>query len=119
MKLSICKHTSLYLIVFAFLISLIPATIVAAGNDSKVVAESSDVQLIEGKIKQFNLEQQSILLQLNNGEKSTILLDWNTVLVGYTSPKEIEKGDKVKIWHSTGSDTPTAVKIEKKLTVGC
>lgn len=119
MKLSSRKNILLFLILSVFLISSIPVNLMAARSDNSFVGESSEVQLIEGTIKQFDPEKQTIVLQLNNGEKLTILVNWNTVLVGYTSPKEIEKGNKVKIWHSAASDTPKAVKIEKKLLVGC
>jgi hypothetical protein len=56
---------------------------------------------------------------LKSGEKVTITLDWNTALVGYSSPNDIEKGHKVKIWYSNNSNNSTAVKVEKKLMVGC
>ena len=56
---------------------------------------------------------------MKNGAKLTILIDWNTSLVGYDSPQEIEKKQQVKIWYSGDSQQPTAVKIEKKLMVGC
>ena len=83
------------------------------------VSQSSDIQIVEGKIKRFNPEEQSLVLQMKNGEKLTILIDWNTSLVGYDSPQEIEKKQKVKIWYSGNNQLPTAVKIEKKLMVGC
>ncbi len=86
---------------------------------TKSIDTSSEVLLVEGKVKQFNTESQTILLQLKDGEKITILVDWNTTLVGYTSSTEIEKGNKVKIWQSTTDGTATAVKIEKKLMVVC
>ena len=113
------KNMAFSFMFFAFLILLIPGNIIAAGSDKAGFSENTDIQLIEGKIKQYNHEKQTILLQLKNGDKVTILLDWNTTLVGYTSPDEIEKGNKVKIWHPAGNGIPTAVKIEKKLIVGC
>ncbi len=113
------KNMAVSFMFFAFLIFFVPGNVIAAGSDNTGISESTEIQLIEGKVKQYNPEKQSILLQLKNGEKITILLDWNTALVGYASPKEIEKGNKVKIWHPAGTGTPTAVKIEKKLIVGC
>ncbi len=112
-------NISVILTFLALLIVCIPGQSIAVENNTKSIDTSSEVLLVEGKVKQFNTESQTILLQLKDGEKITILVDWNTTLVGYTSSTEIEKGNKVKIWQSTTDGTATAVKIEKKLMVVC
>jgi hypothetical protein len=113
------RSITMCLAFFAALFLLIPCNSIATETDNVGVTASVNTQLSEGKVKRFNPEKQAVLLQLKNGEKITILLDLNTALVGYASPKEIEKGNKVKIWHSGNGKTLTAVKIEKKLMVGC
>lgn len=107
------------IIVLSLLLAFIPLHAFAATPDDLVTSEATDVMLTEGKVKRYNQETQTVLLQLKNGEKVSIVLDWNTALVGYSSPKEIEKGNKVKIWHSNNGQQSTAIKIEKKLIVGC
>lgn len=113
------KSTTSLLTLFALLLVFIPGSSIAAETDSANVIKKSNILMVEGKIKRFNSDSQTVLLQLKTGEKLSILIDWNTALVGYASPSEIEKGNKVKIWHSTGNNTTTAIKIEKKLMVGC
>ena len=107
------------IIVLSILLSLVPLHSFAGTSADPVMSEATDVILTEGKVKRYNQDTQTILLQLKNGEKVTISVDWNTALVGYSSPNEIEKGHKVKIWHSQNNENAKAVKIEKKLMVGC
>lgn len=107
------------IIVLSLLLALAPSHSFASTSANSVISEATDVTLAEGKVRRYNQETQTILLQLKNGKKVTISLDWNTALVGYASPNEIEKGHKVKIWYSNNSNNSTAVKIEKKLMVGC
>jgi len=113
------KRTSLFFVLFTAILLCFSASSFGAGVPMDGVSQSSDLQLVEGKIKRYNPEEQSLVLQMKNGEKLTILIDWNTSLVGYDSPQEIEKKQQVKIWYSGDSQQPTAVKIEKKLMVGC
>lgn len=113
------KTIPLVLVLFGVLLFLIPGNSFSAEENNNKVTENGDSLLVEGKIKRFNQEQQSVVLQVKKDEKMTILWDWNTTLVGYASPQEIEKGQKVKIWYSSNNQKLTAVKIEKKLIVGC
>ncbi|MEA3469873.1 MAG: hypothetical protein U9R57_16855 [Thermodesulfobacteriota bacterium] len=113
------KMITRFLVLFSVLLFLIPGYSFATAENSEEVTKNADTLLVEGKIKRFNQEQQSIVLQVKKGKKMTILWDWNTTLVGYSSPQEIEKGQKVKIWYSSNDQKLTAVKIEKKLVVGC
>lgn len=113
------KTITLFLVLFGVLLFLIPENLLATAKTNEGVTENTVTQLVEGKIKRFNQEQQSVVLQVKKDEKMTILWDWNTTLVGYASPQEIEKGQKVKIWYSSNNQKLTAVKIEKKLIVGC
>jgi len=107
------------IIVLSLLLALAPFHSFASTSADQVISETTDVTLSEGKVKRYNEDTQTILLQLKSGEKVTITLDWNTALVGYSSPNDIEKGHKVKIWYSNNSNNSTAVKVEKKLMVGC
>lgn len=113
------KFIALCLIIIATLCISIPGNSIATESSNETVTESTATVINEGKVKRFDQQTQSVLLQLKNGEKITILLDWNTSLVGYGSPKEIEKGNKVRVWHSADNLQAPAVKIEKKLMVGC
>jgi hypothetical protein len=107
------------IIVFSLLLAFAPFYSFASTSTDAVMSESTDVTLTEGKVKRYNQETQILVLQSKNGEKITIALDWNTILIGYSTPNEIEKGHKVKIWHSNNTNNTTAVKIEKKLILGC
>lgn len=113
------KMTALFFVLLGVLLFLIPGNSFAAAENSEEVTENAATLLVEGKIRRFNQEQQNVVLQVKKGEKMTILWDWDTTLVGYSSPQEIEKGQKVKIWYSSNDQKLTAVKIEKKLVVGC
>lgn len=113
------KTVSLFLLLFAVLLFMVPGSSFAAAENNTEISESTNVQLAEGVVKRFSQDQQSLVLQLKNREKITIQLDWNTSLVGYSSPQEIEKQHKVKVWYSSDGQQMTAVKIEKKLMVGC
>lgn len=108
-----------FLVLFTALLLTFSSNSFATGEPMEGFSQNTEIQLVEGKIKRFNPEDQSLVLQMKNGEKLMIMLDWNTSLVGYDSPQEIEKKQKVKIWYSGTSPQCTAVKIEKKLTVGC
>ncbi len=107
------------LTIIAAIYITLPGNAIATESNTDTVTESAAIIVTEGKVKRFNQETQSLLLQLKDGKKMTILLDWNTSLVGYGSPEEIKKGNKVKIWHSANDLHTPAVKIEKKLIVGC
>ncbi len=118
MKTSI--HTTAYLFAALFLIfSLITPSLSLAKDDDTGVTTNQDIQLTEGKIKKFDPKNQVVTVQVNKGGKVTISVDWNTALVGYSSLEEIKKGQRVKVWHVVKEDTPTAVKMEKKLEGGC
>ncbi len=90
-----------------------------AAEDNNGMSLSQDVVVVEGKVKNFKKEKQTLMLKTNKGEKMDILFDWNTALVGYSSLQEIKKGQGVKIWYTVQGKKNTAVKIEKKLDVGC
>ncbi|HID01608.1 MAG TPA: hypothetical protein EYP18_00135 [Desulfobacterales bacterium] len=108
------------IIIFSLLLALIPIHAFAAAPTESITSEDTAiVTLTEGKVKRYNQDTQTVLLQLKSGEKISIEIDWNTALVGYSSPNDIEKGQKVKIWHSNTDDKTKAVKIEKKLMLGC
>ncbi len=96
-----------------------PSAGFSVDNTESTVSAVSGLVLIEGKVRRFDPEKQSLQLQLKGGDKITVQIDWSTALVGYSSPTEIEKGNKVKIWYHDAASGSTAVKIEKKLTVGC
>jgi len=49
----------------------------------------------------------------------SVAIDVNTALVGYSSLQEIEKDQGVKIWYSVEADKKIAIKIERKIEVGC
>lgn len=113
------KTITLCLTLIAAICIIIPGNSIATESTYDTVTESTAIIVTEGKVKRFNQQTQTLLLQLKNGEKITVLLDWNTSLLGYDSPKEIKKGNKVKIWHSANDQQTPAVKIEKKLMLGC
>lgn len=113
------KMITPFLVLFTALLLCFSSNSFATGEPMDGVSQTADIQLVEGKIKRFNPEEQTLILQMKNGDKLTIILDWNTSLVGYSSPQEIEKKQKVKIWYSGTGAHNTAVKIEKKLMVGC
>lgn len=115
---SIMKKNS-NVIVLSLFLALAPFHSFASTSADSVMSEVTDNTLIEGKVRRYNQDTQTIRFQLKSGEKITITLDWNTILVGYSSPNEIKKGHKLKIWYSNSNDSKTAVKIEKKLRVGC
>lgn len=119
MKAKTLQTITLSFAFFATLLFLVPVTSFAATDNSTEITENADVQLVEGKIKRYNQEQQIVLLQLRSGDRITVYVDWNTSLIGYSSPQEIEKKHKVKIWYSDNGQQLMAVKIEKKLMVGC
>ena len=87
--------------------------------------ESSDMSLIqkvlfvEGTIRKFSRKQQTLKIKTSQKEKMDILVHWKTTLVGYSSLHEIKRGHGVKIWYTVEKDKNRAVKIEKKLEVGC
>ena len=88
-------------------------------TDTELLENDATITLFEGKIKRYNEDTHTILLKLKDGEKISISLDWNTSLIGYESPEEIKRGQKVKIWYSNTTQQPTAIKIEKKMILGC
>ncbi len=113
------KNESIFFAILALFIILIPNTVLSSEPKDISVSTESGLVLVEGKVRRFNSDEQTLQLQIKNGEKITIKIDWSTELVGYSSPAKIEKGNKVKIWYQPNSTSTTAVKIEKKLMLGC
>lgn len=96
----------------------IPSLSVAV-TDATAVDATQAILTAQGKVKSFDLENQVILIKTSKGEKVSIALNGETALVGYTSLQEIKSKHGVKIWYAVEQDKKVAVKIEKKLEVGC
>ncbi len=90
-----------------------------AAADTESVATTQASLMAQGKVKRFSLEDQVILLKTSKGEKVSIALSGDTALVGYASLDEIKSKHRVKIWYVVELDKKIAVKIEKKIEVGC
>lgn len=90
-----------------------------AAEENNDMSLRQNVEVAQGKIKNFNKEKQMLVLKTSKGEKLDIQFDWNTALVGFSSLQEIHKGQGVKIWYTAEGPKKRAVKIEKKLEVGC
>lgn len=88
-------------------------------TDTELLENDTTVTLVEGKVKRYDEDTHTVLLTLKDGEKISIIIDWNTSLIGYESPNDIKRGQKVKIWYSNTAQQPTAIKIEKKMILGC
>ena len=90
-----------------------------ASTASKAVDATETILTTQGKVKSFDQEKQVILLKTSKGEKMSIALSGDTALVGYASLQEIESKHGVKIWYAVEQDKKVAVKIEKRIEVGC
>lgn len=119
MKYLVLKKSVLYCAIVAVLFILLPGTVSAAEGQGDSVTSGTEVLVIEGKVRLFNPEKLSIVIQLKNGDKVKVWLDWNTTLVGYDSTDQIERKQKVKVWYSKQEGMLKVVKLEKKLMVGC
>lgn len=97
---------------------LIPSLSFAAA-DTKVVDSTETILTTQGKVKTFDLENHVLLIKTSKGEKVSIVLNGKTDLVGYSSLQEIKSKHGVKIWYTVKQDKKVAVKIEKKIQVGC
>lgn len=115
---SYTRHTGNLISLLLFFLFITPSLALATGSGMSGVS-NQNTQIVQGKVKSYNLEKQTILLKTVTGVKMTIWLDWQTGLIGYSSPQEIEKGHGLKIWYSVKEKKNNAVKIEKKLDVGC
>ncbi len=113
------RHAAYFFSLFLLVISFVTPSLALATDSGMTAIMNDDTVIVQGKIKGYNQEKQTILLKTKNGEKIIISLDWQTGLVGYSSLQEIEKGHGVKIWYSVKEQMNHAVKIEKKLDVGC
>ncbi len=114
------NHITAYLLVLLFfLFSLTVPALSLAKDDASGVTTNQAIQLTEGKVKKFDPKKQVVTIQVKKREKVKISVNWNTALVGYSSLEEIKKGERVKVWHAVKEETPTAVKMEKKLEGGC
>jgi len=96
----------------------IPSLSVAV-TDAEAVGATQAILTTQGKVKSFDPEKQVLLIKTSKGEKVSIALSGDTVLVGYSSLQEIESKHGVKIWYAVEQDKKVAVKIEKKIEVGC
>ena len=90
-----------------------------AANETETVAAAQTILTTQGKVKNFDPEKQVILIKTSKGEKMSIALSGDTALVGYSSLQEIKNKHGVKIWYAVDQDKKVAVKIEKKIEVGC
>lgn len=102
-----------------FFVFLIIPSFASAVEDTAISSDSQIALITQGKVKNFNPKNQLLLLKTNKGERMSIVVDWNTALIGYSTPQEIEKDQKVTIWYSLKADKKIAIKIEQKLVTGC
>ncbi len=119
MKQLVLKRSVLTCAIFALLFMLLPSTVSAVESQGNGITSSTELLMIEGQVKLFNPEKLSVVVKLKNGDKVKVWLDWNTTLVGYDSPDQIERKQKVKVWYSEQGGMLKAMKFEKKLMVGC
>ncbi|MCK5071448.1 MAG: hypothetical protein KAR01_12920 [Desulfocapsa sp.] len=111
------KNIFLKILILCFFI-FIPSLSFAV-PDSATSIDNQEVLMAHGKVKSFDQGDQFILLKTSKGEIINIALNWSTVLVGYSSFQEIEKKQGIKIWYAEEVDKKIAIKIERKLQVGC
>lgn len=85
---------------------------------SWATGETGRMLELEGKVSAYNVEQGLLTVRDKERVKHTFAIDWQTELVGFQGLGELEKRDELKIWYQ-GTAEPQAVKVEKKLEVGC
>ena len=87
--------------------------------DAKVADAIQTILTTQGVVRSLDPESQVILIKTSKGEKVSIALNGKTALVGYSSLQEIQSKHGVKVWYVAEEDKKVAVKIEKKIEVGC
>lgn len=91
----------------------------SAVTDSAAISVDQTILVAQGKVKSFDQKEQFILLKTSKGERMNIVLNWDTALVGYSSLQEIQQEQGIKIWYTVEVGKNIAIKIERKLEVGC
>ena len=111
------KNASITTIIFYFFL-FIPSLSFAV-NDTAAISVNQATLTAQGKVERYNHKKQLITLKTSKGEKMSMVIGWNTALVGYSSLQEIEKEQGIKIWYTIEVEKKIAIKIERKLDVGC
>jgi len=112
--------SSLQKICFLLIITIglsVPAVILAA---APVEQGSSTNELIEkAPVYSVSAADQLLVLRKKGGKNLQIVIDPQTVFVGFSNLKELQPKDRVKVWYREDSTQKTATKIEKLPELGC
>ncbi len=110
---------NIFILSFIVCLLFIIPSLASAVSDAAVHSSTQSVLAVQGKVKNFDQESQVLRLKTSKGNEMSVAIDVNTALVGYSSLQEIEKDQGVKIWYSLQADKKIAIKIERKIEVGC
>lgn len=95
----------------------VPAVILAAAPTEQ---GSSTKELVEkGLVRSVSAADQTLVLSKKGGKTAEIVIDSQTVFVGFSKLKELQPKDRVKVWYRDDPTQKTATKVEKLPELGC
>ena len=83
-----------------------------SGNPAQVLE-------IEGRVLAIDIERSVLTIRDQDRQRHNIHSGMDTIFVGFNSLNELGKKQEVKLWYQVDADGLKAIKIEKKLDVGC
>ncbi|MEN8199393.1 MAG: hypothetical protein ABFR63_04900 [Thermodesulfobacteriota bacterium] len=91
----------------------------AVAEHSVVEIITGETAVIQGIIRRISTEKNSIIVKISKGEKIQLLFSPQSRFVGATSLYELERGQRVKVWYSSGEGEHTVLKLELLPELGC
>ncbi len=90
-----------------------------AQTASEEISMDQPVFFVQGKVRAISGETMSMTVKPNKGKRVHLQLAEDSIFVGFSALKELEKGKRVKVWYKTDGENNTIEKIEKIQELGC
>jgi hypothetical protein len=84
------------------------------------VSEQSETPIvIKGRVSKVLLEANQLFIKPSKQQKMLLLVNQQTIFIGFESLSELTRNQVLTVWYYLRDGNNIAVKIEKRLEVGC
>lgn len=108
-----------FFLVFILSTGLCLPLIVLSADSPDQVGDASKELIIKGLVRSVSVSDQTLILSQEKGQKTQFTIDRQTVFVGFSNLKDLQRKDRIKVWYRSDSTRNTAVKIVKLPELGC
>ena len=92
---------------------------IASAKDTVSGINSWETVVTRGTIRKISVEQNTLSLKIRKGEKIRLLFSPQTKFIGASSLGDLERGQQVKVWHTTDGEEHKVLKLELLPDLGC